>query len=107
MRAEQVSHSQWHNSPVHVWILSVGKGNIEKRCEGGSAHVRIISVCLGQKTCEVIHRAQQGTWGSVGSGHATHEIPYHAQNRVVSTFGDSSERLGGTAIPCFEAYLIG
>jgi hypothetical protein len=69
----------------------VGKGNIEKRCvlTKGSAHVRTVSVCREQKTCQVIRRAQRGTWGSVGSGRVTHEIPYRAQNRAVSTFGDS------------------
>jgi hypothetical protein len=33
--------------------------------------------------------AQRGTWGSMGSGRVTHEIPYRAQDRAVSTFGDA------------------
>jgi hypothetical protein len=29
-----------------------------------------------------------GTWSFMGSGRVTHEIPYRAQNRALSTFGD-------------------
>src|SRR6266849_3480355 len=65
----------------------VGKGNIEKRCVLNKRKRACANRfgLRGRKTCQVIRRAQRGTWGSVGSGRV---IPYRAQERAVSTFGD-------------------
>jgi hypothetical protein len=52
----------------------VGKGNIEKRYvltkEGANVPNRF--GLAERKTCQVICRAQRGTWRSVGSGRVTH-----------------------------------
>lgn len=71
----------------------VGKGNIEKRCvvrvhkrkRAGANRFGL----RGRKTCQVIRRAQRGTWSFMGSGRVTREIPYRVQDRAVSTFGDA------------------
>jgi hypothetical protein len=56
----------------------VGMGNIEKRCVlfRGSVNVRT-DPGGGRKTCQVICRAQRGTWRYMGSGRVTQA--YHVE----------------------------
>jgi hypothetical protein len=73
----------------------VGKGNIERRCVVCALTKKEARMCepffglRGRKTCQVIRWAQRGTWSFMGSGRVTREIPYRAQDRAVSTFGDA------------------
>jgi hypothetical protein len=68
----------------------VGLGNIEKRCvlTKESAHVRTVSVC-GTENVSSDLSTPTGNVAFYGSGRVTHEMPYRAQNRAVSTWGDS------------------
>ena len=69
----------------------VGKGNIEKRCVLTKGR-RPCANRFGLRGTENVSSdtsAQRGTWGSMGSGRVMHEIPYRAQDRAVSTFGDA------------------